>query len=47
LQPYLAPDRIRAALDARAYVGDAPERALTLARVIRQTPATREQGQEP
>ena len=47
LHPYLSPDQIRAALDARAYVGDAPERALALARGIRQTAATREQGQEP
>jgi adenylosuccinate lyase len=37
LSEYLAPDAVRAAVDARAYVGDAPQRALALARRIRDT----------
>ena len=35
LRVYLAPEDIRVALEARDYVGDAPERALALARRIR------------
>ena len=32
---FLAPDRVRSLLDARAYVGDAPERAREMARMVR------------
>ena len=34
LNEYLTADAIRAAVDARGYVGDAPQRALALARRI-------------
>ena len=36
LRVYLAPEDIRVALETRDYVGDAPERALALARRIRE-----------
>ncbi|MBN1486342.1 MAG: adenylosuccinate lyase [Anaerolineae bacterium] len=36
LQAYLSADAIRSALDAQGYVGDAPERALDLAKQIRE-----------
>ena len=35
LSEYLAPDAVRSAMDAHGYVGDAPQRALALARRIR------------
>jgi adenylosuccinate lyase len=40
LLPFLTPEAIRDALDAQNYVGDAPERALNLARRVREALAT-------
>jgi adenylosuccinate lyase len=40
LHPFLTPEAIRETLDAQNYVGDAPERALNLARRVREALAT-------